>query len=54
MITEKRLEDALKFLSETDEQNAEANLGSIAEAVPNENRKRMVLRSKYSERSVNN
>ena len=25
MITEKRLEDALKFLSETDEQNAEAN-----------------------------
>ena len=25
MITEKRLEDSLKFLSETDEQNAEAN-----------------------------
>ena len=25
MITEKRLEDALKFLSETDEQNAETN-----------------------------
>ena len=25
MITENRLEDALKFLSETDEQNAEAN-----------------------------
>ena len=25
MITEKRLEDALKFLSETDEQSAEAN-----------------------------
>ena len=25
MITEKRLEDALKFLSETDEENAQAN-----------------------------